>query len=241
MSDYTLSYSRQKKLEEEETILDEEVNKAKVINSFDGTTLDGSLKELNDFVSDGTVRDWIVTHPLMIVPVSFIFMLLTDITIVLLIAIIVSVVTHQQPNLAMGVALFLLLLLPSIIISFSICDKIFVRHDRFEKLKEKTLGSGYEIPKDIIDCPIEIKEELWHRLECGYLFFSYNSNSHTLRYFDKNGEEDCVKITGFVNVLHTVYSSEEFKYFEEQLTNDTMYRIVDILTDKAFKGEKDGN
>lgn len=236
MSDYTLSYSRQKKLEEEETILDEEVNKAKVINSFDGTTLEGSLKELNDFVSDGTVRDWIVTHPLMIVPVSLIFMLLTDITIVLLIAIIVSVVTHQQPNLAMGGALFLLLLLPSIIISFSICDEIFVRHNRFEKLKEKTLGSGYEIPKDIIDCPIEIKEELWHRLECGYLFFSYNSNSHTLRYFDKNGEEDCVKITGFVNILHTVYSSEEFKYFEEQLTNDTMYKIVDILTDKAFKG-----
>ena len=235
MSDYTLSYSRQKKLEEEETSLDEEVNKAKVINSFDGTTLEGSLKELNDFVSDGTVRDWIVTHPLMIVPVSLIFMLLIDLAIVLLIAIIVSVVTHQQPNLAMGGALFLLLLLPSIIISFSICDEIFVRHNRFEKLKEKTLGSGYEIPKDIIDCPIEIKEELWHRLECGYLFFSYNSNSHTLCYFDKNGEEDCVKVTGFTNILHTIYSSEEFKYFKGQLTNDTMYKIVDILTDKAFK------
>lgn len=235
MSDYTISYSRQKQLEKEETLLDEEVNKAKVINRFDGTTLEGSLKELNEFVSDGSIRDWIISHPLMIVPVSLIFMLLTDIAIVLLIVIIVSVVTHQQPNLAMGGALFLLLLIPSIIISFSICDEIFGRPNRFKKLKEKTLGSGYEIPKDIIDCPIEIKEELWHRLECGYLFFSYNSNSHTLRYFDKNGEEDCVKITGFVNVLHTVYSSEEFKYFEEQLTNDTMYRIVDILTDKAFK------
>lgn len=236
MSDYTISYSRQKQLEKEETILDEEVNKVKVINSFDGTTLEGSLKELNEFVSDGSIRDWIISHPLMIVPVSLIFMLLIDLAIVLLIVIIVSVVTHQQPNLAMGGALFLLLLLPSIIISFSICDEIFVRHNRFEKLKEKTLGSGYEIPKDIIDCPIEIKEELWHRLECGYLFFSYNSNSHILRYYDKNGEEDCVKITGFTNVLHTAYSSEEFKYFKGQLTNDTMYKIVDILTDKAFKG-----
>lgn len=235
MSDYTISYSRQKQLEKEETLLDEEVNKAKVINRFDGTTLEGSLKELNEFVSDGSIRDWIISHPLMIVPVSLIFMLLTDIAIVLLIVIIVSVVTHQQPNLAMGGALFLLLLIPSIIISFSICDEIFVRPNRFEKLKEKTLGSGYEISKDVIDCPIEVKEELWHRLECGYLFFSYNNNSHTLHYFDKNGEEDCVKITGFTNVLHTAYSSEEFKYFKEQLTNDTMYKIVDILTDKAFK------
>lgn len=235
MSDYTISYSRKKQLEKEETILDEEVNKAKVINSFDGTTLEGSLKELNDFVSDGTVRDWIVTHPLMIVPVSLIFMLLIDLAIVLLIVIIVSVVTHQQPNLAMGGALFLLLLIPSIIISFSICDEIFVKPNRFERLKEKTLGAGYEISKDIIDCPIEVKEELWHRLECGYLFFSYNNNSHTLHYFYKNGEEDCVKITGFTNFLHTTYSSEEFKYFKGQLTNDTMYKIVDILTDKTFK------
>ena len=235
MDNYTLSYSRQKKLEREETILDEEVNKAKVINSFDGTTLDGSLKELDEFISDGTVRNWIVTHPLMIIPVSLIFMLLTDVAIVLLIAIIVSIVTHQPINISMCVALFLLALIPSILASFSICDEIFVRPNRFEKLKEKTLGSGYEIPKDIIDCPIEIKEELWHRLECGYLFLSYNSNSHILRYYDKNGEEDFVKMTGFTNVLHTAYSSDGFKYFKGQLTNDTMYKIVDILTDKAFK------
>lgn len=70
-----------------------------------------------------------------------------------------------------------------------------------------------------------------------WLFFlSYNSNSHILRYYDKNGEEDFVKITGFTNVLHTAYSSDGFKYFKGQLTNDTMYKIVDILTDKAFKG-----
>ena len=235
MDNYTLSYSRQKKLEREETILDEEVNKAKVINSFDGTTLDGSLKELDEFISDGTVRNWIVTHPLMIIPVSLIFMLLIDLAIVLFIALIVSFVTRQPINISMCVALFLLALIPSILVSFSICDEIFVRPNRFERLKEKTLGAGYEISKDIIDCPIEIKEELWHRLECGYLFLSYNNNSHTLHYFDKNGEEDCVKITGFTNILHTSYSSEEFKYFKGQLTNDTMYRIVDILTDKAFK------
>lgn len=163
-------------------------------------------------------------------------MLLIDLAIVLFIALIVSFVTHQPINISMCVALFLLALIPSILVSFSICDEIFVRPNRFERLKEKTLGAGYEISKDIIDCPIEIKEELWHRLECGYLFFSYNNNSHTLHYFDKNGEEDCVKITGFVNVLHTVYSSEEFKYFKGQLTNDTMYKIVDILTDRTFKG-----
>lgn len=235
MDNYTLSYSRQKKLEREETALDEEVNKAMVINSFDGTTLEGSLKELDEFISDGTVRDWIITHPLMIIPVSLIFMLLIDLAIVLFIALIVSFVTHQPINISMCVALFLLALIPSILVSFSICDEIFVRPNRFEKLKEKTLGSGYEIPKDIIDCPIEIKEELWHRLECGYLFFSYNRYYHTIRYYDKNGEEDCVKTLDLSNPFPTIYSSREFHYFRDQLVRDKMYRIVDILTDKAFK------
>lgn len=235
MDNYTLSYSRQKKLEKEETVLDEEVNKAKVINSFDGTTLEGSLKELDEFISDGTIRTWIITHPLMIIPVSLIFMLLTDMAIVLLIAIIVSFVTQQPINISMCVALFLLALIPSILVSFSICDEIFVRPNRFEKLKEKTLGSGYEIPKDIIDCPIEIKEELWHRLECGYLLFSYNRYYHTLHYYDKDGEEDCVKTLDLSNPFPTIYSSREFHYFRDQLVRDKMYRIVDILTDKAFK------
>lgn len=235
MSDYTISYSRKKQLEKEETILDEEVNKSKVINSFDGTTLEGSLKELDEFVSDGSIRDWIVTHPLMIIPVSFAIMLLVEGAILAFVSLIVPFITHQPANLSVLLALFLLLFIPSILTSFYICEEIFIKPNRFERLKEKTLGSGYEISKDIIDCPIEIKEELWHRLECGYLFLSYNNNSHTLHYFDKNGEEDCVKITGFTNILHTSYSSEEFKYFKGQLTNDAMYRIVDILTDKAFK------
>lgn len=235
MDNYTLSYSRQKKLEEEETALDEEVNKAKVINSFDGTTLEWSLKELDEFISDGTVRDWIISHPLMVIPVSLIFMLLIDLAIVLFIALIVSFVTHQPINISMCVALFLLALIPSILVSFSICDEIFVRPNRFEKLKEKTLGFGYEIPKDIIDCPIEIKEELWHRLECGYLFFSYNRYYHTLHYYDKNGEEDCIKTLDLSNPFSTIYSSREFHYFRDQLTNDTRYKIVDILTDKTVK------
>lgn len=235
MSDYTISYSRQKQLEKEETLLDEEVNKAKVANQFNGTTLEKSLEELDEFVSDGSIRDWVISYPNMIVPVSFAIMLLIEGAILSLVALVVPFVTRQPANVSMLGAVFAFSMLPSLLMSASICEEIFNKQNRFERLKEKTLGSGYEISKDIIDCPIEVKEELWHRLECGYLFFSYNNSSHILRYYNKNGEEDCVKITGFTNVLHTAYSSDEFKYFKGQLSNDTMYKIVDILTDKAFK------
>ena len=239
MSDYTISYSRQKQLEKEETLLDEEVNKAKVVKQFDGTTLEKSLKELDEFVSDGTIRSWIISHPIMFIPTAIIFMLLIDIAILLLVVLAVPFITHQPANSSMLLALFVLLFIPSLVMSFYICDEIFVKPNRFEKLKEKTLGAGYEISKDIIDCPIEVKEELWHRLECGCLFFSCNHN--TLRYYDKNGEEDFINLLHLASPFYTIYKSNEFKYFKEQLTDDTMYKIVDILTDKAFKGEKDGN
>lgn len=161
MNEYTISYSRQKQLEKEETLLDEEVNKAKVVNQFDGITLEKSLKELDEFVSDGTIRSWIISHPIMIIPMAIIFMLLIDIAILLLVVLVVPFITYQPTNLQMLLVLFVLLFIPSLVMSFYICDEIFVKPNRFEKLKEKTLGTGYEISKDIIDCPIEVKEELW--------------------------------------------------------------------------------
>lgn len=241
MDNYTISYSRQKQLEKEETLIDERVNKEKIINRFDGTTREKSLKELDEFVSDSTIRDWIIRHPIMIIPTSLIFMMLIELAILLFVTVIVSLVTHQAANLSMLGAIAILVLIPSLLASFSICDEIFIKHNRFEKLKEKTLCTGYEISKNIIDCPIEVKKELYGRLECGYLFFSYNKNYRTLRYYGENGEEDCIKLLGSPNPFYTIYSSNEFHYFRDQLADDVMYKISDILTDKAFKGEKNGN
>lgn len=144
MSDYTISYSRQKQLEKEETLLDEEVNKAKVVNQFDDTTLEKSLKELDEFVSDGTIRSWIISHPIMIIPTAIIFMLLIDVAILLLVVLVVPFITHQPTNLQMLLVLFVLLFIPSLVMSFYICEEIFIKQNRFERLKEKTLGSWYD-------------------------------------------------------------------------------------------------
>lgn len=235
MEDYTISYSRQRQLEKEETLIDEEVNKAKITNHFDGTTREKSLKELDEFVSDGSIRDWIIRHPIMVIPTSLIFTMLIELAILSFVALIVPFVIHQPANLSMLAAIAMLGLIPSLLASFYICDEIFVKPNRFEKLREKTLGTGYEISKNIIDCPIEVKKELYGRLECGDIFFSYNKNQHTLCYYDESGKEDCINLFHLASPFYTIYKSNEFKYFKEQLTDDVMYKIVDVLTDKAFK------
>lgn len=235
MSDYTISYSRKEKLEQEESVLDKEVDKAKVIEKFNGATLKQSLTELDDFVSDGTIRERVSTN--------FVLYFLTLVGVLLIIALLsTSIATllamfafNEPVDISTCLALLALLTIPSMIVSINIHDKLFPKQNRFERLKKKTLSTGYEILKDVVDCPIEFKRELYHKLETGYLFLSYNRNNHTLKYFKNDGTEKYIneKLKYYEDF---VYQTKPYKYFIDQLENDKMYKISDILTDKSFKG-----
>lgn len=234
MDNYTISYSRKEKLEQEEAVLDKEVDKAKVIERFNGTTLKQSLKELDDFISDGTIRGRVSTNFILyFITVVGIFLVITllDTTIATLL---VMSVLNKPFDIYMCQALLALVTIPSLVVSISIHDKLFPRQNRFDRLKEKTLSTGYEILKDVVDCPIEFKKELYYKLETGYLFLSYNQNNHTLRYYKEDGTEKYIneKLKYYEDF---VYQTKPYKYFIAQLENDKMYKIVDVLTDKAFK------
>ena len=234
MENYTISYSRKEKLTQEESMLDTNVEKTKVINSFNGVTLKQSLKELDDFISDGTIRDRVATNfVLYFINIVGIFLIITilDTTIATLLT---MSVLNKPFDISMCQALLALVIIPSLVVSISIHDKLFPRQNRFDRLKEKTLSTGYEILKDIVDCPIEFKRELYYKLETGYLFLSYNQNNRTLRYFKEDGTEKYIneKLKCYEDF---VYQTKPYKYFVAQLESDKMYKIVDILTDKAFK------
>lgn len=240
MSDYTISYSRKEKLAQEESLLDTNVEKTRVIEKFNGVTLKQSLKELDDFISDGTIRERVSTNfVLYFITVVGIFLIIT--TLDTAIATLLAMYAFNKPfDSSMCLALLALLSIPSMVVSISIHDKLFPRQNRFDRLKEKTLSTGYEILRDVIDCPIEFKRELYYKLETGYLFLSYNQNNRTLRYFKEDGTEKYIneKLKCYEDF---VYQTKPYKYFIAQLENDKMYKISNILTDKASKGEKNGN
>mgnify|MGYP000851492610 CR=1 FL=1 len=240
MDNYTISYSRKEKLAQEESLLDTNVEKARVIEKFNGTTLKQSLKELDDFISDGTIRERVSTNfVLYFITVVGIFLVIT--TLNTAIATLLAMYAFNKPfDSSMCLALLALLSIPSMVASISIHDKLFPRQNRFDSLKKKTLGTGYEILRDVVDCPIEVKRELYYKLETGYLFLSYNRNDHTLRYFKEDGTEKYVN-KKLMYYEDFVYQTEPYKYFVAQLENDKMYKISDILTDKAIKGDKHGN
>lgn len=240
MDKYTISYSRKEQLEKEESVLDKNVEKARVIESFNGGTLKQSLKELDDFISDGTIRESVSTNFILyFLTVVGMFLIIT--TLDTAIATLLAMYAFNKPfDSSMCLALFALLSIPSMIASNIIHDKLFPRQNRFDRLKKKTLSTGYEILKDVVDCPIEFKRELYYKLETGYLFLSYNQNNRTLRYFKEDGTEKYIneKLKCYEDF---VYQTKPYKYFVAQLENDKMYKIVDILTDRAFKGDKNGN
>lgn len=240
MDNYTISYSRKEKLAQEESMLDTNVEKTKVIESFNGVTLKQSLKELDDFVSDGTIRERVSTNFILyFITVVGVFLVITTLDTVIA-TLLAMYVFNKQFDSSMCLALLALLSIPSMVVSISIHDKLFPRQNRFDRLQKKTLGTGYEILKDIVDCPIEFKRELYYKLETGYLFLSYNQNNRTLRYFKEDGTEKYIneKLKCYEDF---VYQTKPYKYFVAQLEIDKMYKIVDILADKAFKGEKNGN
>ena len=240
MDKYTISYSRKEQLEQEESILDKEVDKTKVIESFNGVTLKQSLKELDDFISDGTIRERVSTNFILYF-ITVVGMFLVVVTLATAIATLLAMYAFNKPfDSSMCSALLALLSISSMVTSIRIHDELFPRQNRFDRLKKKTLSAGYEILKDVVDCPIEFKKELYYKLETGYLFLSYNQNTLTLRYFKEDGTEKYIN-EKFKCYEDFVYQTKPYKYFITQLENDKMYKIVDILTDKAFKGEKNGN
>lgn len=229
MDNYTISYSRKEKLAQEESMLDTNVEKTKVIESFNGVTLKQSLKELDDFISNGTIRDRVATNfVLYFITVVGIFLIITllDTTIATLLA----MYAFNKPfDSSMCLALFALLSIPSMIASISIHDKLFPRQNRFDRLKKKTLGTGYEILKDIVDCPITTKQELYSLLDEKNKYYLTLKDGNLFLY-NKDFDYE-LQVTGTVK-------NDETQYLINQLEEGKFYSITDIITDKQVKYEK---
>lgn len=103
-------------------------------------------------------------------------------------------------------------------------DKEALQKKRYEQLKEKTLSTDYTLDSDIIDCPIEVKKDLLDRIENGFVYLSVGFGTNHLYYYEEGGN--------VVEHPSRIYS-KEYNYFKDQLTEYKLYKISDIITDKA--------
>lgn len=114
-------------------------------------------------------------------------------------------------------------------------DKEALQKKRYEQLKEKTLSTDYTLDSDIIDCPIEVKKELLDRIDNGFVYLSVGFGNHHLYYYTEDGyTEKGHSEKGYFGYLPNAFD-KEYDYFKDQLTAYKLYKISDIIMDKALR------
>lgn len=109
-------------------------------------------------------------------------------------------------------------------------DKEALQKNRYKQLKEKTLSTDYTLNDGVIDCPIEVKKELLDRLDKGFLYLSVGFGNHHLYYYTEDGYTE----KGYFGYLPNAFD-KEYDYFKDQLTAYQLYKISDIIMDKALR------
>lgn len=236
MAGQFISYSRQKKALEELAELDvaveekkKELKKQKELDHFKErvkgivTTKEESQTEVDLWLGlfvppNNKANVFIVLAILM--SVAFASFMVFENVIIKLIAIFLSIVSLSF----MIVALFS-------VAEYE--DKEALQKKRYEQLKEKTLSTDYTLDSDIIDCPIEVKKELLDRIDNGFVYLSVGFGNHHLYYYSETGYmEKGHSEKGYFGYLPNAFDNE-YDYFKDQLTAYKLYKISDIIMDKA--------
>lgn len=238
MAGQFISYSRQQKALEEiaelDTVVEEkkkELKKQKDIDHFKErikdiiTTKEESQKEIDLWLGlyvptkDGVK---ILKALILFMLICFATFMVIENNIIKLIAIILFIISS-----AIGI---------TAIFSFAEYeDKEALQKNRYEQLKEKTLSTNYTLDGDIIDCPIEVKKELLDRLDEGFVYLSVGFGNHHLYYYSETGYmEKGHSEKGYFGYLPNAFD-KEYDYFKDQLTAYKLYKISDIIMDKALR------
>lgn len=238
MAEQYISYSRQQKaleeLEELDVVVEEkkkELKKQKDIDSFKekvkdiATTQKESQTEVDLWLGlfvppeDGAK---ILKALILFMLICFVTFMVIENNIIKLIAIILFIISS-----AIGI---------TAIFSFAEYeDKEALQKNRYEQLKEKTLSTDYTLTDDVIDCPIEVKKELLDRIDNGFVYLSVGFGMHHLYYYSETGYiEKGHSEKGYFGYLPNAFG-KEYDYFKDQLTAYKLYKISDIIMDKALR------
>lgn len=107
-----------------------------------------------------------------------------------------------------------------------------------EELLEVLENTNFAVPTYFTvsnDCPIEVKKELLDRIDNGFVYLSVGFGNHHLYYYTEDGyTEKGHSEKGYFGYLPNAFDNE-YDYFKDQLTEYKLYKISDIIMDKALR------
>lgn len=114
----------------------------------------------------------------------------------------------------------------------------WIAMDDYNFIEEKMRNKKYMLDENIVDCPIAVKEEL---LSCikddDELYIRLNKKKNRIDALDEKSNFSSSWKFEKPKGKHDI--EYQMKYFADQLEDGKIYKISDIITDKAYKKQED--
>lgn len=104
-------------------------------------------------------------------------------------------------------------------------------------ISTKMNETDYMIKEDIVDCPIAVKNLFFYHVKVGELYIKVNAEKKRFEWLNNEGECCyCWNIENPFRKPEDKYNFEyQMKYLADQLEAGKVYKLADIITDKAKK------
>ena len=118
-------------------------------------------------------------------------------------------------------------------IAVAIGALVWMAMDDYNFIEEKMKNREYMIDENIVDCPIAAKERLLSHIEDDELYIRLNKKKNRMDLL-----EDGIKADNWWKFEKSKGKHDieyQMKYLADQLEDGKIYKISDIITDKAYK------
>ena len=118
-------------------------------------------------------------------------------------------------------------------IAVAIGALVWAAMDDYNFIEEKMKSKDYMLDENIIDCPIAAKERLLSHIEDDELYIRLNKKKNRMDLL-----EDGIKADNWWKFEKSKGKHDieyQMRYFADQLEDGKIYKISDIITDKAHK------
>lgn len=122
-------------------------------------------------------------------------------------------------------------------IAVAIGALVWMAMDDYNFIEEKMKSREYMIDENIIDCPIAAKERLLSHIKDDELYIRLNKKKNRIDLLEDGIKADNWWKFGKPKGKHDI--EYQMKYLADQLEDGKIYKISDIITDKAYKKPED--
>lgn len=123
-----------------------------------------------------------------------------------------------------------------VLVAVAIGALVWMAMDNYNFIEEKMKNKNYMLDENIIDCPIAAKEELLSCIKDDELYIRLDKKKNRIDIL-----EDTIKADNWWKFEKSKGKHDieyQMKYLADQLEDGKIYKISDIITDKAYKKQE---